>query len=121
MDNLTARRRVLRFLAAGAATVRPASRPRQVLLEAGERGTIAVEGAVLSFLAGQGMLVRTSHSVALSAIGAALAARLTSPSAAHQDQHRELDVVAVEGAAGTTMALANLAESPLAHCSSWPL
>jgi hypothetical protein len=115
MDNSTARRRVLRFLAAGAATIRPASRPRQVLLEAGERGTIAVEGAVLSSLAEQGMLVRTSHSVALSASGVALAARLASPSAALQDRHRDLDVVAVEGAAGTAMALVNLAESPLAQ------
>jgi hypothetical protein len=115
IDGSVARRRVLRFLSAGAAAVRPASRPRQLLLEASGRGAIAVEGGVLSSLASQGMLVRTSHSVALSGSGAALAARLSSPSSALQDQHRDLDLVVVETAAGLVTAVANLAESPLAQ------
>lgn len=109
------RRRILRFLSGGPASVRQAARERQVLLEADGRGTIAVEGAVLSTLASQGMLVRSSHGVALSGEGAQLARRLASPSDAFQDRHRDLDLVAVASPAGPAMALANLAESPLAQ------
>lgn len=114
-QGLQARRRVLRFLSGGAASVRPASKDGHVLLEAAGRGAISVESAVLSALAAQGVLVRASHSVALSTEGAALAARLASPSQAFQDRHRELDLVTVESASGSTTVLANLAESPLAQ------
>lgn len=114
MDASVARRRVLRFLSGGSASLRPASRQRQMLLEASGRGTIAVEGAVLSELAAQGLLVRASHSVALSGEGAALASRLASAVEAHPDRQSDLDVVTVTTAAGKATVLANMAESPLA-------
>jgi len=114
-NNSGSRRRILRFLSGGPASVRPAACERQVLLEAGGRGTISVEGSVLSTLASQGMLVKGSHSVALSSEGAQLARRLASPSDVFQDRHRDLDLVAVASKDGPAMALANLAESPLAQ------
>ena len=109
------RRRVLRFLSSGPASVHSAAHGRQVLLEADGRGTISVEGSVLSTLASEDLLVRSSHSVALSGEGARLAGRLASPSDAFQDRHRDLDLIAVASPAGPVMALANLAESPLAQ------
>jgi hypothetical protein len=115
MASSDSRRRILRFLSSGAASVRTAASKRQILLEATGRGTISVEGAALSSLASEGLLVRASHSVALSGEGAALASRLASPSDKFQDQHRDLDLVAVESPIGSATALANLAESPLAQ------
>lgn len=115
MDRFAARRRVLRFLSGGAASVRPASKGGQVLLEADGRGTIAVESSVLCGLAAQGVLVRASRSVALSGEGAALAARLAASVEAGPARHRDLDLVAVETASGLSLAVANLAESPLAQ------
>ncbi len=113
MDNSGGGRRVLRFLSGGAASVRPASKKGQILLEAARRGTIAVESAALSLLASRGLLVRASHSVALSSEGASLARRLACE--APQDRHRDLDLVAVDIPAASTLALANMAESPLAQ------
>lgn len=107
--------RVLRFLAAGSASVRPASSELHVLLEAAGRGTIATESAVLGTLVGQGLLVRTSHSIALSSEGAAIAAHLQSSLVRIQDKDHELDLVSVETGSGPALAIANLSESPLAQ------
>ena len=115
MDGVTANCRVLRFLSGGGASVRPASRRGLVLLEAEGRGTIAVESAALRALASQGMLVKASHSVALSGAGEALAARLASSAGSSQDGKRDLGVAVVQTASGTQTVLANLAESPLAQ------
>lgn len=115
MDASGSRRRVLHFLSSGPASVRPASRDGKVLLEAAERGTISVEGSVLSTLASDGMLVRASHSVALSGEGAMLARRLNSPSDAFQDKHRDIELKTVVSSDGPAVVLANLAESPLAQ------
>lgn len=109
------RRRVLRFLSGGPASVRPASSERQVLLEADGRGAVSVEGSVLSTLAAQGILVRDSVSISLSGEGAQLARRLASSVTVLADRHRELDLIAVALPTGPAMALVNLAESPLAQ------
>ncbi len=115
MDASKSHSRVVRFLAAGAASVRPAMRGRQVLLEATGRGVIAVDEAVLSSLAAQGLLVRASHSVALSAEGAALAVRLASSRDGVGGGKLDLGLVTVETASGPAVAVADLAESPLAQ------
>ncbi|CAM5504537.1 hypothetical protein ATER59S_03725 [Aquamicrobium terrae] len=107
-------RRLLRFLSAGPASLRPAAAPGRLLLEAQERGTIAVEERTMELLARQGVVVRASHSVALSAAGAALARRLASAHATGE-AIRDIDLVTVPGEAGPSAALANLAESPLAQ------
>ncbi|HEY4193711.1 MAG TPA: DUF6456 domain-containing protein [Mesorhizobium sp.] len=115
MDIPASRRRILHFLSSGPASVRPASRDGSILLEATGRGTIAVDAAVLSSLASGGILVRASHSVALSGEGAALAARLASPSGVRQEQHRDIELVTVAMPEGPATVLANMAESPLAQ------
>ncbi|WP_315919446.1 DUF6456 domain-containing protein [Mesorhizobium sp. SP-1A] len=105
--------RVLRFLASGPASLRPAAAGGRLLLEAEERGAIAIEEHVLEKMVGQGVVVRASHSVALSGTGAALARRLASSMAGQGG--RDLQLVTVEGGAGPAAALANLSESPLAQ------
>lgn len=106
-------RRLLRFLSGGAASVRPAAAGGGFLLEAAGRGTIAAEPRLLDLLARQGIVVRTSHSIALSSAGAALARRLA-PDAAGESA-RDIELVSVPGGAGPSAALTNLAESPLAQ------
>lgn len=106
--------RILHFLSIGPASVRPSARTGKLLLEAGGRGGIPADAAVLATLASHGMVVRTSHSVALSAQGTALArqaAEATRDAAGRSD----VDLVSVETASGPSVALANLAESPLAQ------
>ena len=114
-DNLSNQgRQLLRFLSGGPASVRPSSQAGKIAVEADGRGAILVEGGLLALLASKGVLARTTHSIALSGQGAALARRLTSPDAL-QDRHRDLDVVAVTTQGGDEIVLANLAESPLAQ------
>lgn len=108
-------RQVLQFLSGGPASVRPASHDGKIVVEADGRGTILVEGSLLALLASKGILVRTTHSIALSGEGAVLARRLMSPSDAFQDRHRDIDLVSVSAPDGEAIVLANLAESPLAQ------
>lgn len=113
-------RRVLRFLSGGQASVRSAALQGQLLLEATGRGSIAVNAAFLDFLARQGVVVRASHTVALSDAGALLAGRLDSGlgdsqhGCAGHDGSRDIELVAIAGEAGPAAVLANLSESPLA-------
>ena len=107
-------RRALRFLGAGPASLRPAAVGGKLLLEAEGRGTIAVEARLVDLLVRQGVVVRASHSVALSAAGAALARRLAESGRPGGAGH-DLGLVTVEGEEGPAAALANLAESPLSQ------
>lgn len=86
-----------------------------MLLEAAERGTIAVESSVLSTLATEGILVATSSGIVLSAQGGKLAERLASPADALQDRQREIDTITIASSNGSATVMANLAESPLAQ------
>jgi hypothetical protein len=107
-------RRALRFLGAGPASLRPAAAGGKLLLEAQGRGTIAVEARLVDLLVRQGVLVRASHSIALSAAGAALARRLAE-SGRPGGAGRDIGLVTVDGGTGPAAALANLSESPLAQ------
>jgi hypothetical protein len=106
--------RILRFLSGGPASVVPSARAGKLLLEAAGRGGIGADAAVLATLASRGVVVRASHSVALSAQGTALARQAVEAarSAAGRD---DIDLVCVDTASGPSVALANPAESPLAQ------
>lgn len=84
----------------------------RVLLNAGERGTIAVDAALLAAMAKDGALVRQGTRLSLAPKRAT-----TGPGGADasrfQDQHRELEIVQIETSGEPGLALINLAESPL--------
>lgn len=63
--------RVLRFLAGGEARLRPAAAPGLWLLERGEKGTMAVDAALLAALEERGMAARQGQALALTAAGRA--------------------------------------------------
>lgn len=106
-------RRVLRFLSPGPASVRPAANGTKLLLEAGERGVIAVPADLLGLLASRGIVVRASHTVALSDEGHALAKRLLALRSA--ERQRDIGLAVLEGEPDAPAVLANLSESPLAQ------
>lgn len=103
-------RRILRFLSGGAASVLPAARAGKLLLEAAGRGHIAIEADLLALLAARGIVVRTSHSVSLSAEGQSLARQLASST---RKDDADIDLTRIETGEAGAIVLANLAESPL--------
>ena len=103
------KRRILNFLARGDVTVRPAANAGKVLLDAGERGTIAVDAALLAAMAKDGALVRRGSHISL----AHRDETVTRGANRFQDQHRELEIMQVETSGEPGLALINLAESPL--------
>jgi hypothetical protein len=108
--------RVLRFLSKGPASACPASRDGKMLLEATDRGAISLSDDVLDRLVGQGLLVRSSHGVALSQQGTELARQLGSTARTATAANRDIGTVAIETeGGGFQTALANLSESPLAQ------
>lgn len=114
-DGTRSRRRILRFLSNGPATVSAALSGEAVLLEASGGGTIAVAGSVLSELVADGILVRAARSIALSGEGAELARRLEPASGTPEDRRRDIDIATLASREGPTTVLVNLAESPLAQ------
>jgi hypothetical protein len=106
------KRRILSFLARGDVTVRPAANTGRVLLDAGERGTIAVDAALLAAMAKDSVLVRRGARLSL-APERAKASRSGADNSRFQDQHRELEIMQVETSGEPGLALINLAESPL--------
>ena len=117
MENLEAfpegGHRVLRFLAAGPASLRPATATGKVLLEHETRGTIAVDRTVWDAMTTQGLVAPNSHTAALSAEGARLAQRLLAARLERSSSQRDIDTITVETEAGPSVVLANMAESPL--------
>jgi len=106
------KQRILSFLARGDVTVSPAATAGRVLLDAGERGTIAVDAALLAAMAKDGALVRRGSRISLAPERAA-ASRGRADKNRFQDQHRELEIMQVETGGEPGLALINLAESPL--------
>ncbi len=108
------RSRLLRFLRGETATVVPASGEAMMLVEAGERGRIAVAVEAIEHLQRQGLLKRTGSAIALTVEGEAhlkLDARVDGFAA----QHREIELQAVATETGVERVAINLAESPLAQ------
>lgn len=106
-------RRLLRFLSTGPASARPAARPKDLLLEADGRGVIAVPGEVLDLFAARGVVIRASHSVALSEEGHGLARRLLALRS--NERQRDIGLAVLAGEPDSPVTLANLSESPLAQ------
>jgi hypothetical protein len=102
------KRRIVSFLARGDVTVRTAATAGRVLLDAGERGTIAVDAALLAAMAKDGVLVRQGARLSL-----ARQETGRKSNGRFQDQHRELQVTQIEASGEPGLALINLAESPL--------
>jgi hypothetical protein len=106
------KQRILSFLARGDVAVRPAATAGRVLLDAGERGTIAVDAALLAAMAKDGALVRRGSRISLAPERAADSGGRADTNR-FQDQHRELEIMRVETGGEPGLALINLAESPL--------
>jgi len=111
-----ARLRIARFLSAAPVEVTLAGRPGRVLLDGGERGTIAVVDADIRLMASDGLVMRDGAQLVLSDAGRAFLAR-QGCSDPFLSQHREMEAVRIELPSGPTMAQVNLAESPLAQLS----
>ncbi len=108
-----ARSRIARFLSPGPAAVAKAAAGTNVLLDAGERGTISVARSVLAEMAREGFIKLQDGRVALS--GAALVSNrcANAGSARFQDQHRDLDTAVIDVGTGPDVAVINWSESPL--------
>jgi hypothetical protein len=105
------KQRILSFLARGDVSVRPAANKGRVLLDAGERGAIAVDAALLAAMAKQGVLVRQGARLSLAPQRATAGAGVDA--SRFQDQHRQLEIMQVDAGGEPGLALVNLAESPL--------
>lgn len=112
---VSSERRLLRFLAPGPASLRPASVAGRLLVEASGRGAVAVEEHVLAALAASGAIRREGFSVTLTAGGAAPVQNPAAPADAFGGRQRELGVVTADTGAGPVAVMANLSESPLAQ------
>jgi len=102
----------MRFLAMGPASLREAAVPGSLLLEARDRGTIAVTADAVDDLIKRGVLVRGGDQVSLSQTFAKGGCASDSPAAASR---RELGVATVERDGSHANVIINLSESPLAQ------
>lgn len=104
------KQRILNFLARGEVVARPAASGGKILLDGGERGTIAVDAALLIEMAKDGMLVRQGANISVArqdaTTGVAVGSRF-------QDQHRHIEIRQVDAGGEPGLALVNLSESPL--------
>jgi hypothetical protein len=98
------KQRILSFLARGAATARPAANPGKVLLDAGERGAIAVDPALLAAMAKDGVLLRQGVRLSLAPQGV---------NDGFRDRQRHLEIRQIDTDGEPGLALVNLSESPL--------
>jgi hypothetical protein len=107
--------RILRFLAGGEARLRPAAAQRLLLLEAGVRGTMAAEPAVLTALERRALIARRNETLRIRAAGRTLLAGIA---ARRRDmllaQPPEPCAATVETEDGRETVTVNGSESPLA-------
>jgi hypothetical protein len=108
-----ARRRILKFLAAGPASIGTSSGKDSILLESDGRGTIAARRSELEVLAGEGLICRAGGAVALSAAGAAALKRAEAQKDPYREQHGEIEPQRFDTPDGWLVADVNLSESPL--------
>lgn len=98
-----AKSRVLRFLAQGAAVIADAAAREQVLLDAGERGTISAERKMLAEMARSGELRIGGGKIELARHGDRRPA----------ENHRDIGTMTVDTDAGRDIVVVNWSESPL--------
>lgn len=107
--------RLIRFLAAGEAEIRPAARAGSFLIEAGSRGAIAVGREPLASMLQDGTVELAGTTLCLSAAGRAKLKRVDAPLDPFIAQQAELAETVIEMDGVLASALVNLAESPLAQ------
>jgi hypothetical protein len=103
--------RLARFLETGQVETRRAASAGKLLLDAGERGTIAASASDLKHMASLGILARDGARLALTDAGRSFLRRQTPDGLL--DQHRDLEQRQIELPGGRQTATVNLAESPL--------
>src|SRR5688500_10194827 len=108
-----ARQRILTFLSSGPAVARDAANAGKVLLDAGERGTVAVDAAVLAAMAKEGVLVRKGARLSVAPEDIRTAFRGRTDRSRFQDQHRDLEMRQVDAGGEPGLAMVNLSESPI--------
>lgn len=107
-----ARLRLLKFLKAGPASVRPAAGgSRQLLLDGDERGTVSAPLQVLSKMLAEGVLSRQGATLSLAGNGADMA----TAGADRPQRGGKLCVEAIDLGSGPSDCLVNHAESPLSQ------
>lgn len=108
-------KRVLSFLAKGAANVRAGASNGRILLDAGDRGVIGEEAEVVSSMAKEELLAIKGGVACLTDVGKKAVRRLEMPGdAAHAAQHQEREFVTRVTKLGTERVIRNEGESPLA-------
>lgn len=105
--------RLARFLGDQKAGVRAAAKARFMLVESGERGTLAVPAATIAAMAAAGLLLRDGKSVRLSPAGLALGGR-RSETGVLPEGRGELDLARAPDGSDAEV-LIDLDESPLAQ------
>ena len=108
-----ARLRIMRFLSQGSAKVAEAAAGENVLLDAGDRGTISVAKALLAKMARDGLVKLQDGRMTLTGAALASGKRANTETARFQDQHRDLDTAVIDVGAGPDVAVINWSESPL--------
>lgn len=103
--------RLARFLETSPAETRPAAAAGKLLLDAGERGTIAAFARDLKDMAGLGILARNGSLLMLTDAGHAFVRRQTPDG--FLGQHRDIERRQIELPGGSEIVTINLAESPL--------
>ena len=105
--------RVLRFLAAGDVVISAGADSVKVLLDGGDRGTVAVTRRILEQMAKDGLVRTLGGRLALTAEGHAHRRRLAAGVDEFLAQHRTLETREISTEAGREQVTINLDESPL--------
>jgi hypothetical protein len=105
--------RALKFLGAGPADAAPATGGAKLLLDGGERGSIAIAADAVRRLMAEGLATRRGTVVALTAEGQARRRRDDAAGDTFQAQHRTIEEKRIELADAHPVVSVNLDESPL--------
>jgi hypothetical protein len=106
--------RVARFLGSDGASVSPAANPRMLLLEAGERGAIAIPASAVELMVSNGLLERSGARLALTSVGKAFGERQRTVDVVPEGVG-DLALIVVDSGSGPQHVMADLSESPLAQ------
>lgn len=111
MNAMKARERAMRFLVRGAARLEEAAEGSHAILDAGDRGRLGIERAVLDCLEAAGLIAIVHDSVSLTRAGGERAGQARDDALAARKQEQEPAIVIREGEAEAVTV--NVAESPL--------
>jgi len=106
--------RLLSFLARGDARLEQAGKKGSCLIQAGDRGTIAIPDETLAEVTKRGLATMSGDEIAITPAGLSFVARAGASGDRFQAQHRERDVRTLEVGGANELVEINLRESPLA-------